>query len=574
MFSDMGLRSRMNRMGHPFDWGRKRRGSTGHTEPQPQPNVYEQYFTDEPDFAGFGSPHWDTFNTARKRNQHPTVDRTGFFDYLPPEFRQYMPENFGFSNMRQHPQMTDRSPAAAAAFNKPPHPQQSPQQQQYSPQHQPYHPQQQSPQFQQQQPVLTPKSKPNLCDAAIQTEDIDQPQTQSNNLKQPGLRNTVDLGQKSQPEEIRTDRARSAPPREDLLAQQKNIQNIHLLTDSAPRIAQDTYGAATNSAFSNTGTSMTPQCNLQQPQFNAALYQQQQQQQDQLRQQQELQRQAQELQRQQQQQQPKPQPQPQTPGIRTVPIFVEGRDVPLVNKINIPEQTSEQFQQNQSQRQETQPQPNQPTKTQHRPPPFTAKESAPQTNEQSQIPPQTPVTTQTINKIQDIQRDVLELMGKVERFGGLKGDKEYMYLDEMLTRNLLKLDTIDTNGKESIRLARKEAIKCIQASIGVLDAKSEINARPKEKENEKIDKSVENSDHNETSNESATETTNDETKTVPSEAVNKPKHVSEIQINLGEVTSNVKSSKPENENSLTNDEAKVTDEKKNEMIDENLSKEQ
>lgn len=74
-------------------------------------------------------------------------------------------------------------------------------------------------------------------------------------------------------------------------------------------------------------------------------------------------------------------------------------------------------------------------------------------------------------------------MCAVEQFGGKRGDKEYMYLDEMLTRNLLKLDTIDTNGKESIRLARKEAIKCIQASIAVLEAKSDLHLNDKKDEN-------------------------------------------------------------------------------------------
>lgn len=529
MFSDMGLRSRMNRMGHPFDWGvRKRRGSTGHTEPQP--NAYEQYFPDETDFAGFGSPHWDTFNAARKRNQHPTADRSGFFDYLPPEFRQYMPENFGgFPSMRHNPQMADRTPASPA-FQKPPHPQ-NPVQQQFHPSQQQYPPQQQYPTQQQQYPpqqqTVPTSPRPNLCDAAIQTEDIDQPQTQSNNLKQHGLRNTVDLGQKSQ-EEIRTEgRAHSAPPREDLLAQQKTI---HPPTGNEHNIAQDTFGAANNSGYSNTGTSMTPQCNVQQPQFNAAQYQQQ--------------KSAQQKPTLHQHPEPIPQQQSQKPAARSVPIHVEGRDVPIVNKINIPQETSGQSQTNQSNQQ------SQPTsKTQNRPAPFTAKDNLPQqTDEQSQIPPQTPHTTDCINKIQDIQRDVLDLMGKVERFGGLKNDKEYMYLDEMLTRNLLKLDTIDTNGKESIRLARKEAIKCIQASIAVLDAKSEINARPKENQNENAENSVENSA---SSKENVTEVTDDLTKTVPEESVDTPKHVSAIQINLSNATSN-QTEKPENENTSTN----------------------
>lgn len=527
MFSDMGLRSRMNRMGHPFDWGaRKRRGSTGHTEPQP--NAYEQYFPDETDFAGFGSPHWDHFNAARKRNQHPTLDRTGFFDHFPPEFRQYIPDDFGFSNMRHNPQM--------AGFQKPPHPQ-AQQQQQYHPQQQQqqqYHPQQQQqyhPQQQQQrqyhpqqqqhpQQQTTPTSpKPNLCDAAIQTDEVDKPQTQANNLKQHGLRNTVDLGQKSQQEEIRTEgRAHSAPPREDLLAQQKNVPQ----TGNDPNIAQDTYGAASNSAYSNTGTSMTPQCNVQQPQFNAAQHQQQRQQ-DQPR-------------------QHKPQDQnTQAQGQfeRSVPIFVEGRDTPMVNKINIPQQTARQSQPNQynqqSQRQDTQT----PAKTQNRPAPFTAKENVPQSsNDQPQIPPQTPHTADCINKIQDIQRDVLELMAKVENFGGLKGDKEYMYLDEMLTRNLLKLDTIDTNGKESIRLARKEAIKCIQASIAVLEAKSEINARPKDNQNEKIEDTAGKDDTTTNSQENVTEQADESKDTVPNEASDTPKHVSEIKINLSDATPN------------------------------------
>lgn len=83
-------------------------------------------------------------------------------------------------------------------------------------------------------------------------------------------------------------------------------------------------------------------------------------------------------------------------------------------------------------------------------------------------------------------------MCAVEQFGGKRRDKEYMYLDEMLTRNLLKLDTIDTNGKESIRLARKEAIKCIQASIAVLEAKSDLHLNDKKDENRSALKESEN----------------------------------------------------------------------------------
>lgn len=89
-------------------------------------------------------------------------------------------------------------------------------------------------------------------------------------------------------------------------------------------------------------------------------------------------------------------------------------------------------------------------------------------------PPPPPAINDPIKKIQLIQNDVLALMTQVENFSGkMKKDKEYVYLDEMLTRNLLKLDDIDTEGKENIRLARKEAIKCIQQCINVLEAKAE-----------------------------------------------------------------------------------------------------
>lgn len=65
-------------------------------------------------------------------------------------------------------------------------------------------------------------------------------------------------------------------------------------------------------------------------------------------------------------------------------------------------------------------------------------------------------------------------MTQVEHFEGKgKRDKEYLWLDEMLTQNLLKLDTIDTDGQENVKLARREAVKCINRCLSVLEAKAE-----------------------------------------------------------------------------------------------------
>uniref|UniRef100_A0A2A4JSU3 BAG domain-containing protein n=1 Tax=Heliothis virescens TaxID=7102 RepID=A0A2A4JSU3_HELVI len=121
------------------------------------------------------------------------------------------------------------------------------------------------------------------------------------------------------------------------------------------------------------------------------------------------------------------------------------------------------------QRQQPQQQP--PPQQKQPPPP----QQAPQREQTPPQPKQTPAND-PISQILRIQTDVLNLMTEVENFGGTKNDKKYLFLDEMLTRNLIKLDTIETDGKENIRQARKEAIKCIQKCIAVLEAKAESNA--------------------------------------------------------------------------------------------------
>lgn len=496
MFGDIDLRSRLHRMGDPFDWAaHKRRGSGGYTDPTAAPAQApsaaaagtpsaHQYFHDDFDFPGFGGPQFDVFNRARKRTQRPDIahDRhKNFYDYVPAEFRQYFPESFGmFPSMRQQQHQVPTGVGSGASIPMTKTPPLSPQQRHA-----------QSPlQQQQQQFIYQEPPRPKLCDAAIQTEtpDVtDGPREGSNNLNQHGLRNTVDLGQKSASEEMRQDRAQSAPPPVEHNQQQS-------VSASGPFVSATTAAGA----FSNAGTSMTPQAGAK-PQFyypNQSIPQQQQQAQIPPQpQQQQQQPRPQQQQPQQYAQPPRPQQQSSqfqpdsTPGgtfIRTVPIFVEGCKIPVVPKPNASGPNIAQATTQQEQSQQSPPQ----QRTQSRPEPFNVTNQpqhppAAASGDASQIPPQTPHTTDCINKIQDIQRDVLELMGAVDRFCGTRGDRQYRYIDEMLTRNLLKLDTIDTNGKDSIRLARKEAIRCIQASIAVLEAKAEQNSQPKEQNSTK-----------------------------------------------------------------------------------------
>lgn len=92
------------------------------------------------------------------------------------------------------------------------------------------------------------------------------------------------------------------------------------------------------------------------------------------------------------------------------------------------------------------------------------------------MPPPPPSANDPISKIQKIQRDVLQIFDQVEKFQGNnegKKDKTYIYLDEMLTQNLLKLDSIDAEDQPQIKSARREAIKSINHCIAVLEAKAE-----------------------------------------------------------------------------------------------------
>lgn len=211
-----------------------------------------------------------------------------------------------------------------------------------------------------------------------------------------------------------------------------------------------------------------------------------------------------------QQSQPQQEKQTARPMERVIPIHVEGRDEPVMPKHTGPSFTQSQpqseriFGQRPSQftqyvgprqysagpewhhqgfaqppqqqkfyQQEQHPQYQQPPQQPAQPPPQPQKSKS-----QEKVPPPQPpkVSNNPIDIIQAIQKDVSELMNQVEKFNGFPRDKQYLYLDEMLTRNLIKLDNIDPQGQENIRAARKEAIKCIEKCIAILEAKAAANS--------------------------------------------------------------------------------------------------
>lgn len=91
-------------------------------------------------------------------------------------------------------------------------------------------------------------------------------------------------------------------------------------------------------------------------------------------------------------------------------------------------------------------------------------------------------TTLLLEKIKPIEQELEKWTQKVEEYSGDRKCKEYRFLDEMLTRCMLQLDNIETEGIEEVRLARKSAINNVQKYITRLETKANENAVAKQSE--------------------------------------------------------------------------------------------
>lgn len=64
-----------------------------------------------------------------------------------------------------------------------------------------------------------------------------------------------------------------------------------------------------------------------------------------------------------------------------------------------------------------------------------------------------------------------ELLVQVQSFSGVRTDKEYLCLEELLLRCILSLDLVETEGCDEVKAARRAAVKEIQSVISKLEAK-------------------------------------------------------------------------------------------------------
>uniref|UniRef100_A0A4W5KLS5 BCL2 associated athanogene 4 n=1 Tax=Hucho hucho TaxID=62062 RepID=A0A4W5KLS5_9TELE len=86
--------------------------------------------------------------------------------------------------------------------------------------------------------------------------------------------------------------------------------------------------------------------------------------------------------------------------------------------------------------------------------------------------PQGLIDNPSLAKVQQVMARVLLLHEDVDEFVGKKLDKSYRYLEELLTKELLVLDSVETQGQEVVRQARKEAVQRIQAILDRLEKKA------------------------------------------------------------------------------------------------------
>ena len=335
-------------------------------------------------------------------------------------------------------------------------------------------------------------------ESPIKQETEERGRGRPGNLNHHGLRNTVDLGQQqhqeSEEKQGRGQRSMSAPP--DNRAKQQPPRFVSRLEINPVNPADPTSGGGPSTVTSdNLGK---PPMAPKQPQM--------------------------------------PSKQQQSGNVRHIPIFVEGRDEPLLPKVD-PEhveqvfsepnveqvfpqmqhgysrprfssqnpfypqqqpQTSRNFQQQQM----APPSPKQQRHGKPSPSPPPPPPPPPQQQQQQTPPPQQaqspniPTANDPISRVQVIAKDVADLQAKVGVYSGSsRKDKDYIYLDEMLTRNLLKLDDIETEGKDNVRQARKEVIKTIQRCISILETKvpnpEEESKLPEENRGEEENKNLE-----------------------------------------------------------------------------------
>lgn len=149
-----------------------------------------------------------------------------------------------------------------------------------------------------------------------------------------------------------------------------------------------------------------------------------------------------------------------------------------------------------------------------------------ETNYESNTKPKTKVKQDnpSLQQISVVLQNVEDLVKRVEAYNGTGRDKQFRFLDEMLTRCMLRLDDVDTEGREDIRSARKAAVREVQSCIDKLEAKADESERRQQKKDSNSQSDVSDSKYNVEQNSSdqknESESPKEEAKEVTNDDVN------------------------------------------------------
>jgi len=100
-------------------------------------------------------------------------------------------------------------------------------------------------------------------------------------------------------------------------------------------------------------------------------------------------------------------------------------------------------------------------------------------NDRSRSPASPKVRKTPMQEVEEINQELSSLNEQISTFSGHATDKQYRFLDEMLTRLLIKLDNIDTQGQEDVRTARKQAVAAVHAAATLLESKVRKEEEPR-----------------------------------------------------------------------------------------------
>ena len=75
-------------------------------------------------------------------------------------------------------------------------------------------------------------------------------------------------------------------------------------------------------------------------------------------------------------------------------------------------------------------------------------------------------------RIHAILEKILELGARIEDFNGRNGCREYLEIEELLTRHMLELDNVETMGVDRVRAERRMAVVTAQTLLSRLEKKA------------------------------------------------------------------------------------------------------